>query len=169
MDLRSKIADLRTLALKGWREMEWLPITLARVSLGVFFCISGANKLFTPAGRERMLETIEKTGIPFPEFNAIFVSGIEFVGGGLLVIGLLSSVWAALLIGVMFVAIVTTDIHTIPEGLSPLDWLSYFFYLPQVLYMLILFWLLFTGPGTVSVDHLIAKRLNLGEDERQAE
>ena len=69
---------------KGRQKSEWLPVLLARVSIGVFFCISGGYKLFVLENRERMLETITQTGIPFPEFNAIFVSSVEFIGGGLL-------------------------------------------------------------------------------------
>ncbi len=146
--------------LQTWRrKSEWLPVLLARVSIGVFFCISGGYKLFVLENRERMLETITQTGIPFPEFNAIFVSSVEFIGGGLLALGLLSSVWALMLTGVMVVAVWTVGLGTIPDGLSSLAWLSYFLYLPEVLYILIFIWLIISGPGKISIDYLLACRL----------
>ena len=40
-----------------------------------------------------------------------------------------------------------------------LAWLDEFLYLPEVLYTLILVWLIFSGPGRYSVDGLIAWRL----------
>lgn len=47
--------------------------------------------------------------IPFPSFNAHFVSGLEFVGGLLLIVGLASRVTGFLLAGNMFVAYWTAD------------------------------------------------------------
>jgi putative oxidoreductase len=54
----------------------------------------------------------------------------------------------------MIVAIATTAIRNL-QAISPLGWLSEFLYLPEVLYLVILFWLFFSGPGWLSVDHLI--------------
>ena len=144
---------------KWRRKSQWMPGLIARVSIGAFFCISGANKLFVGESRERMLETITQAGIPFPEFNAIFVAAVEFVGGGLLALGLLSLLWAVMLTGVMVVAVWTVGLGSIPDGLSALNWLSYFLYLPEVLYILIFFWLIFSGPGKISIDYLLARKL----------
>ena len=157
MDLETRLT-LRQIMVRGWRQKESLPITVARVSIGVFFLITGAGKLFIAERQERMVEVMVAAGIPFPELNALFVSGVEFVGGGLLAIGLLSSLWSLMLLGTMVVAIVTTDIHSIPAGLNAFDWLSYFLFLPQFLLILLLSWLLFTGPGRFSVDRVLADR-----------
>jgi putative oxidoreductase len=54
----------------------------------------------------------------------------------------------------MFVANAATSIHTIPGG-GTLSWLDDFLYLPEVLYTLILFWLILSGPGPCSFDALI--------------
>ena len=124
----------------------------------MFFCISGGNKLFTDAGRSALLETLEKAGIPFPELNAPAIAGLEFVGGGLLALGILSSVWAVLLFCDMVVAIATSEIQTIPAGLSIPDWYTYFYYLPETLYLVILFWLVVSGPGPYSVDRHLTRR-----------
>jgi uncharacterized membrane protein YphA (DoxX/SURF4 family) len=38
--------NLMKIVLTGERRWEWLPILVARVSLGLFFAVSGYNKLF---------------------------------------------------------------------------------------------------------------------------
>jgi putative oxidoreductase len=88
-----------------------------------------------------------------------FVSSIEFISGWLLVIGLLSSLCCAALIIQMIVAITTVQLATIPTGLSFLDWLDDFLYLPETMYIIILIWLICSGPGRVSVDDRIARAL----------
>ena len=104
-----RILDLsrRLLPLQGY----W--IALVRFALGLFFCITGATKLFDAAGRAQMVETLIASGVPFPEANAFFVSGVEFVGGGFLAIGLLTPVCAILLGGDMLVAILTDRIKSV--------------------------------------------------------
>ena len=106
-----------------------------------------------------MYETLAGAGIPFPHFMTYFVSSIEFISGCLLVIGLLSSLCCAALIIQMIVAITTVQLATIPTGLSFLDWLDDFLYLPETMYIIILIWLICSGPGRVSVDDRIARAL----------
>jgi putative oxidoreductase len=90
---------------------------------------------------------------------AYFVSGVEFVGGSLLALGFLSSVASLALLIDMIVATLTSAISTLPKGLSPLNWLDDFLYLPEVLYVLFFIWLLCSGPGKFSVDHWLAGKL----------
>lgn len=80
------------------------------------------------------------------------VSSVEFLGGCLLVIGLLSSVCCAALIIQMIVAIATVRVAVIPAGLSFVGWLDEFLYLPEAMYIIILIWLICSGPGRFSVD-----------------
>ena len=100
-----------------------------------------------------MYETLANAGIPLPHFMTYFVSSVEFIGGGLLFVGFLSSLCCAALIIQMIVAITTVSLATIPAGHSFLDWLDDFLYLPEMLYMIILIWLICSGPGKVSVDN----------------
>jgi uncharacterized membrane protein YphA (DoxX/SURF4 family) len=51
------------------------------------------------------------------------------------------------------VAVATTSIHTI-QATRVLAWLDDFPYRPEVLYVLILVWLIFSGPGRYSIDGL---------------
>jgi uncharacterized membrane protein YphA (DoxX/SURF4 family) len=65
-----------------------------------------------------------------------------------------------MLVCVMIMAIATTAIHNIKAAPLP-NWLSEFLYLPEVFYLVILIWLFFSGPGWVSVDHLILSKIRL--------
>src|SRR6516225_338024 len=109
--------------LLGRRSWEQFSILLARISIGVFFAISGGNKLFVASRTRQMYETLAGAGIPFPDVMTYFVSSVEFLGGCLLFIGLLSSLCCAALIIQMAVAIKTVRLASIPAGLSFLDWL----------------------------------------------
>ena len=65
----------------------------------------------------------------------------------------------------MIVAITTVQLATIGKGLSAVDWLDDFLYLPEVMYIIIFLWLISSGPGRLSVDHWIAVRSGLLETE----
>jgi putative oxidoreductase len=94
-------------ALLGSGDLEQYAILLVRVSIGLFFAISGANKLFVTGGTKPAYETLVNAKVPFPYPLAYFVSGVEFVGGTLVTVGFLSSpAFFALLID-MTVAILT--------------------------------------------------------------
>jgi putative oxidoreductase len=147
------------LALLGSSDLEQYGILLVRVSIGLFFAISGANKLFTDSGTKLVYETLVKAKVPFPRVMAYFVSGVEFVGGSLLAVGLLSSLASVALLIDMIVATQTEAISNLPKGLSPLRWLDDFLYLPEVLYVLFFIWLLCSGPGKFSVDYWLVGKL----------
>jgi putative oxidoreductase len=147
--------------LSGNRSLEELAVLLARVLLGVFFAISGGNKIFVASQYNIMYETIVGAGIPFPHVLTYFVSSAEFVCGCLLIIGLLSALCCMAFIIDMVVAITTVQLATITKALSFIDWLDDFLYLPEVMYIIIFLWLIFSGPGRLSVDHWIAVRSGL--------
>jgi putative oxidoreductase len=135
------------------RGLEWVGILLARLAVGALFLLSGQGKLFRTQPREQMVQTVQAAGIPFPRFTGIAVSAVEFVCGGLLILGALTPLACVMLGGNMVVAIATTRrLHTM-RATSPSEWLSRFLYLPEVLYLVILVWLFFSGPGWLSVDH----------------
>ena len=146
-------------ALLGSGDLEQCAILLVRVSLGLFFAISGANKLFVAGGAKAIYETLVNAKVPFPHQVAYFVSGVEFVGGSLVAVGLLSSPACVALLIDMIVATLTNALSSIPKGLSPLSWLDDFLYLPEVLYGLFFIWLLCSGPGKFSVDYWLAGKL----------
>jgi putative oxidoreductase len=146
-------------ALLGSSDLEQYAILLVRVSIGLFFAISGANKLFVAGGTKPVYETLVKSKVPFPHQMAYFVSGVEFVGGSLLTVGFLSSPACVALLIDMVVAVLTNALSTMPKGLSRLSWLDDFLYLPEVLYVLFFIWLLCSSPGKFSVDYWLAGKL----------
>jgi putative oxidoreductase len=76
-------------AVLGNSDLEQCAILLVRVSIGLFFAISGANKLFAAGGTKPVYDTLVKAKVPFPRLTAYFVSGVEFVGGSLVTVGFL--------------------------------------------------------------------------------
>jgi uncharacterized membrane protein YphA (DoxX/SURF4 family) len=96
-------------ALLGSSDLEQYAILLVRVSLGLFFAISGANKLFVAGSTQTMYETLVEAKVPFPHLMTYFVSGVEFVGGSLLTVGFLSSPACVALLVDTLVAILTTS------------------------------------------------------------
>ncbi|MFZ0705315.1 MAG: DoxX family protein [Candidatus Korobacteraceae bacterium] len=147
--------------LLGSSSWEQYAILLVRVSLGLFFGISGANKLFVAGNRQTMYETLVEAKVPFPQLTTYFVSGVEFLCGVLLTIGFLTSLNSIALSIDMLVAILTVKLPSLPKGLSTLNWLGDFLYLPEVLYVLFFLWLICSGPGRFSVDYWLAGRLGL--------
>ena len=104
-------------ALQGNSDLEQYAILLVRVSLGLFFAISGANKLFVAGGTKPVYETLVKAKVPFPRLMAYFVSGVEFVCGSLLTVGFLSSPASVALLIDMAVATLTNALSAMPKGL----------------------------------------------------
>lgn len=163
-----RIKYLARIVLQGESKWEWFPALLARLSMGLFFAISGWNKLFTVAHWKGLLAGMIATGLPFPKLLALFLAWFEFIGGSLLTIGFMSTFFSIGLAFAMIVAIVTVEIpFVIPPGLGPLDWLDWFLYLPQVMYVLIFLWLIVKGPGPYSVDAIIARKLGVDKDPEE--
>jgi putative oxidoreductase len=152
-------------ALTMLRAAEWMPVTAARVLIGIFFCISGGTKLFVQAQFRVVEQTMIQIHVPFPHATALFVATVEFAFGAGLAVGFLTPLCAAMLTVDMIVAITTTSIHSI-QARGFLARLDDFLYLPEVLYVLILVWLIFSGPGRYSIDGLIAWRVGLFGVER---
>jgi putative oxidoreductase len=146
-------------ALLGSSDLEQYAILLVRVSLGLFFAISGANKLFVAGNTQTMYETLVEAKVPLPHLMAYFVSGVEFVGGSLLTVGFLSIPACVALLVDMLVAILTTKLSAMPKGLSLLNWIDDFLYPPEVLYVLFFTLLICFGPGEFSIDYWLAGML----------
>lgn len=145
--------------LLGSSNWETYAVLTVRVSIGLFFAISGARKLFVDGSRQAMYETLVRAKVPYPRLMTYFVSAVEFAGGCLVSAGLLSSLASLALLVDMVVAILTTKLSTIPKELSPFGWIDNLLYLPEVLYGLIFFWMICSGPGKLSVDYWFARQL----------
>jgi hypothetical protein len=62
--------------LSELHSLEWVGILLARIAVGLLFFLSGRGKLFVPERRDQMRQTLIEGHVPFPDFNAIFVSNL---------------------------------------------------------------------------------------------
>jgi putative oxidoreductase len=86
-----------------------LALLVIRIVLGITFLMHGAQKLFGWFGGGGMTETVgmmRHLGLAHPVPFAWLLGLVEFVGGFVLLIGFLTPLAAALLIGDMLVAIV---------------------------------------------------------------
>src|ERR1700722_10810545 len=97
-------------ALLGSNDFEQYAILLVRISIGLFFAISGGNKLFVAGGTKPVYDTLVKAKVPFPKQTAYFVAGVEFVAGSMVTVGFLSSLACVALAIDMIVAILTNPL-----------------------------------------------------------
>jgi putative oxidoreductase len=151
MSLAQNIAMLRRLIHTITDKLAWLPPLAVRISLGVVFINTGWGKLHS---LDDVTSFFTELGIPLPGLNAAFVSSLEFGGGLLLLLGLLSRVISVPLMGTMVVAILTAKLKDVAE-------LNDLLGLNEWLYLVMFMGIAIGGPGAVSLDHVIAKRLPL--------
>ncbi|MGN7789863.1 DoxX family protein [Enterobacter sp. 22452] len=134
------------------------PVLLCRLVLGVFFFTTGFNKLFVVENQLLMVDTMYDAGIPFPTIMAVVVAFMECSMGLLLTFGLFTRVSALVLFVISTVALVTIGIYTIPRGLNLMAWLSWLFYLPEALYMVLCLLPITLGGTLCSLDGWLVKR-----------
>jgi len=134
------------------------PMLLAlRLYWGFQFAQTGWGKLHNLA---KITSFFASLHIPFPAFNAPFVSTLEFVGGILLMLGLFSRPVAFLLAGNMLVAYWTADREALMSIFS--DPGKFYVADPYTFLFASLMVLIF-GAGFFAVDTYIAKRLKVTE------
>jgi putative oxidoreductase len=136
----------------------WLAPLAVRITVGVVFMGTGWTKLHNlPA----ITKNFTNLGIPAPEILTPLVSGVEFVGGALLLLGLLTRFAAVPLMIVMVVAIISAKTGEI-------DSLETFLGFEEVSYFVMFAWLAIAGPGPVSLDHFILKASGRNPSEHGA-
>jgi putative oxidoreductase len=146
---------MRTLAnlLFDWpdrvasRYFAWIGPTLARLVVGVVFMQSGWGKL---GNLPLVIKNFVDWNIPAPQILAPFVSGVEFVGGVLLLLGLLTRFAGPALAITMVVAIRSAlwdQVNSLGDLLG----------LDEMAYLALFVWLGVAGPGPVSLDHLLLR------------
>lgn len=128
-------------------------LLLLRLYWGWQFFLTGRGKLMN---LERTTGFFESLHIPFPHLNAWIVGLTECAGGLLLLAGLGSRPIAALLAFDMIVAYLTADIDKVKHLFSDPD---KFLSADPFLFMLACLIVLAFGPGRLSLDWLIGKKL----------
>lgn len=142
-------AALRRLVLAVAAKLSWLPPTLARITVGMVFMQSGWGKL---NHLPDIIKYFGELGIPKPEFQAPFAASAELVCGTLILAGLFTRLACVPLIIVMTVAILTAR-------KPDYDGVSSLFGFIEYLYIVLFLWLGVAGPGPLSLDRLLAPRL----------
>ena len=136
-------------ALRRLTRAQWLPQLLVRLFVGYFFLETGWGKIHNLEG---MAERFADWGVPAPAFNAALSGWTEFLGGLLVVLGLFTRPISIPLFINMVVA-------TLAVKLKKVGGLDDFVELDEPLYALSFLWLFFSGPGWISLDHLLDKVL----------
>jgi putative oxidoreductase len=126
---------------------KWLAPLAVRIVVGSVFLQTGWLKLHA---LPRMIQNFRDWGIPAPEIMTPLASGIEFVGGALLLAGLLTRFAAVPLMIVMVVAIVSAKWGEIDSFVTLMGF-------EEVSYFVMFAWLAIAGPGPVSLDHFILR------------
>lgn len=141
----TKIVEVRSKCLTLLGKASWFPPLLGRVAVGWVFLESGWGKLHN---LPQVVEYFTELGIPAPHLQAPFVAGTEFVCGFLVLVGLFTRLAAIPLIGTMVVAIATAL-------WSKVDSASDLFGLSEFLYIVVLVFIIFGGPGRVALDTFV--------------
>jgi len=136
-----------------FRPLGSVILLVFRLYWGWQFFQTGLGKL---RNLDRVVSFFTDLGIPLPAANAAFVAALETAGGLLLLVGLASPVISFLLAADMLVAYATADRAALAALFSdPARFLGadpFFFLLASLL-------VLAFGPGAISLDALIRRRL----------
>ncbi len=127
-------------------QLAWL---IARLVAGGLMIHNGIDKLGNVEGFAT--NVVSFIGLPFPVFFTYCAAYVEIISAGLLMLGFLTRANALALLGTMAVAIF---FHLKGDGLkvAPLETAS--------LYATLYMFLLVNGPGTLSLDSILAKKFD---------
>ncbi len=126
----------------------WAGPLVARIIVGYVFMFTGLAKLNNLPG---MIERFTNWGIPFPSIMTPVASSIEFFGGILLMLGLMTRISGGALAVVMAVAILSAKF-------SQIDSVETLLGFEEAIYFAIFTWLAICGAGKASLDYLISTR-----------
>jgi len=129
-------------------------LLLVRLYWGFQMMQTGWGKLHNLA---KVTGYFTSLGIPLPGLNAPFIAGLEFLGGILIMLGLGSRLFALLLTGDMIVAYIAGARGPLFSIFSAPD--KFYAAAPYTFLVAFLIVLIF-GPGRLSVDALLAKRVS---------
>ena len=162
MNARNLVQRAADLGIRLAAALQFLAPLITRITLGHAFFLTGRGKL---ANFDTFVSFLADQGVPAPTLNAHVVARLEFYGGILLVLGLLTRLVALGLAGTMVVALLTErrqffESWRFTGDIGPTDIASFVF-------LLLLTWLVVYGPGVVSLDALLARALGLGAKPKE--
>jgi putative oxidoreductase len=150
--MRNFIVTNTNALLRLAQSLDWLAPLALRLVFGYFWLETGMGKLHN---LDVFTQRFAGWGIPFPGPAATLSAVTDCVGGALLIVGLFTRLITIPMIINMVVAISVVAIKQVSD-------IDDFVELNEVLYILVLFWLMIAGPGRVSLDTLLARALGIG-------
>lgn len=152
------IGRIRERLLSLARRVEFLGPALARLTVGLVFVGTGWGKLHTLPD---VTEFFASLHIPAPGLNARVAASTEFFGGILMLLGLGTRLVALPMAFTMVIALVTAkapDTHGLPDLVGFEEWS----------YLVFFIWLALAGAGALSLDRLVAPRLQRLLEKKRA-
>ena len=135
--------------------LQWPLLLVVRLYWGWQFAQTGWGKMHHIG---KITGFFASLNIPFPAFNAYFISGLEFFGGILLIVGFASRFTGLLLAFNMFVAYWTADHEALVSIFSDP---GKFYVADPYTFLFASLMVLILGAGLFSVDALVARRLQV--------
>jgi putative oxidoreductase len=152
------VETIRSRSLEAIDRVRWLAPLLGRLAVGLLFISTGWGKVHDIPKVTHFFESLH---IPAPGLNAVVVAYSELICGTLLVLGLFTRLATVPLIVSMVVAILTAKLDDL-HGVFDLVGFDEFTYLVVLVMIAII------GPGTISLDHLVARKLGWSTHARRA-
>jgi putative oxidoreductase len=146
----------RTRAMTTLDRLQWLAPLVGRFAVGLLFALDGWAKLHH---LDSVTEYFAKLNIPAPGFNALLVASTQLVCGTLLVVGLVTRLATLPLIMSMFVAILTAKLKELGDLHGAFAVIYGFMGFDEFTYLCVLVMILLLGPGRVSLDTLVVRKL----------
>jgi putative oxidoreductase len=144
-----RVEALRERALEFLAKLHPLAPLLGRLGVGLVFMSTGWGKVHHI---DKVTSFFTSLGIPAPHFHAILVGYSELLCGTALVVGLLARLATVPLIVSMIVAILTAKR---PELHDVFDLVGF----DEFTYLVVLVMIAILGPGSVSLDAVVVRRL----------
>ena len=152
--MKQTITRLYELLIRAGNSLQPPFLLAVRLYWGWQFAQTGWGKL---GDIHKVIGFFTSLGIPAPELNAWFVSGLEFAGGILLILGLGSRLIALPLAIDMVVAYITADREALGQIFSDPD--KFYAAAPYTFLVASLIILIF-GPGMFSLDALLTRKFS---------
>lgn len=152
---QEQFAKLYALFVRLASSLQSPLLLVIRVYFGLWpagIALNGWGKLHNLG---RVTQFFASLGLPAPGVTATFVSTFEFVGGILLVAGLLSRVAALGFMIDMLMAYITADKESLASFFSDP---SKFYNADPFIYLAVGLLVFIFGPGKISLDYLIERR-----------
>jgi putative oxidoreductase len=168
----------RARALAIAKRVEFLPLFMLRLDMGLVFAFSGWGKLHS---LDKVAKFFADLGIPAPAAQAMFIACLELVGGVCLILGIGTRAFAGLLACTMVVAMKTAILpgFKTDDGLAAawngadgaghhsgawlVAYVSKLAATDEFTYMLVLGAILILGPGRAAIDRFLARKIDPNE------